>query len=567
MAAKPLIYFGALQYNARDWPNAYKIDSAANSFGSIALGFDNRATVYGIAGDAAGYVYLATDPDTITGHSLFKFHRDGQLMWSAAHGAALFGVAVDASGNIYACGQPADGSTMYFSGSRTGFYTLRKFDASGVQQWAVDGDPGAPNPGNYDFDSSVVVDSNGNVAVGSVTIGEYGPLGGVRQHDPADGSLNWRWNNGKAYGWTVHKITADSSGNVYAGDNSGPNVGFVVKLDSTGAQQWWRNLESGRPVKDLKWHDNAILCLTPYYSHSTWAGSLIKLSDADGSTIWDGSNGPDVVQSNHWDRLDIDSDGNIFIAGAGYGKLDSDAQIVFSGSFVEGFAILLRAIAVVETETPALKIPVGFGLPTLIGDLYTFAPGLPLAIALATPRDRLEFAGVVRPATIYRVYLTGGTGTIELPVSYLTVRRDATSAAITVTCPSITNAQVDAILERTAGTIIVKAGVRFSDGVEQLAEMARASYESIRWDAGSRSSSATLTGRSAGLVANPQTRAARGISYDNLTGGRRRVRCAIDPHLAPGDTLDLGGGETMTVGELTISISASSAVMEAAESA
>ena len=499
MAAKPLIYIGSLQYNVRDWPNVYKVDSADNDFGSIRLGYDNRASVATIRGDSAGNVYFATDRDTISGHSIFKYHRDGQLLWSGNHGASLRGVAFDSSGNIYACGFPANGTEQYYSGSRTGFYTLRKWDSSGVLQWSIDGEPTAINPGNYDYDSSVVVCPDGDIIVGSVTISEPGVIGGIRKHSAATGELIWQWNNDAVgYGLSMRCVAVDAAGIIYGADQTGANATWIVSLDADGELLWSRSLESGRAFYDFGIANDEIVCLTLHSSLSSWPGNLIKLSAADGSTIWDGGNGGDILDSPNVRHLSLDADGNMYVCGSsgGYGALDADGNILWSGLKFEDFGPILTSIVAVETETPALKIPLDFGIPTLIGDLYTAVPGLPLAIALATPRDRLEFVGVVRPATIYRVYLTGGTGTIELPVSYLTVRRDATSAAITVTCPSLTNAQVDAILDRTAGMIVVKAGVRFSDGVEQMAEMARASYESIHWDAGSRSSSATLTGRS-----------------------------------------------------------------------
>lgn len=570
MAAKPLIYIGSRQYNARDWPNVYKVDSADNDFGSIRLGFDNQATVSAIRGDSAGNVYFATDRDTISGHSAFKYHRDGKLLWSGNHGARLMGIAFDSSGNIYACGFPANGTEQYYSGSRTGYYTLRKWDSSGVLQWSIDGEPTAVNPGNYDYDSSIVVCPDGDIVVGSVTISEPGVIGGIRKHSAATGDLIWQWNNeAVGYGLSMRYVDVDASGNVYGFDQTGANAAWIVSLDSDGNLLWSRSLESGRSLYDFGMANDEIVCLTLHSTWSSWPGNLIKLSAVDGSTIWDGGNGAYVLDTPSARSLCLDIDGNMYLCGTNgfYGSLDMDGQYRWSGLKMEDFGPILDCLIAVETEIPALKIPVDFGIPTLIGDLYTAVPALGIGIAPAIPRDLLEFIGVVPLAKVYRVYLTGGTGPIELPISYLTIRRDATTTAITITCPSITSTQVDAILDRTAGMIVVKAGVRFSDGVEQMAEWARAGYSSMRWDEGSRSSSVTLTGLSTDLIANPQTRAARGISYYNMTGGRRRVRCAIDPHLAPGDTLDLGGGETMTVGELTISISASSAVMEAAESA
>jgi hypothetical protein len=88
----------------------------------------------------------------------------------------------------------------------------------------------------------------------------------------------------------------------------------------------------------------------------------------------------------------------------------------------------------------------------------------------------------------------------------------------------------------------------------------------IRYDLGARAASATLTGSAAEAAAvTTQTRVLRGISYRTESSGRRRVRCAVDTFIRPGDTADLGGGETLTVAELVYSVDAFSASLEVAE--
>ena len=87
-----------------------------------------------------------------------------------------------------------------------------------------------------------------------------------------------------------------------------------------------------------------------------------------------------------------------------------------------------------------------------------------------------------------------------------------------------------------------------------------------RFDTGSASASATLSARDSAEVENPKTRIMRAISYRNSASGKRRVRCAIDTYLRPGDTADLGGAETMIVADITYSVSTTQAVMEIAES-
>jgi len=76
-----------------------------------------------------------------------------------------------------------------------------------------------------------------------------------------------------------------------------------------------------------------------------------------------------------------------------------------------------------------------------------------------------------------------------------------------------------------------------------------------------------LAARSDAETADPKTRAMRGISYRQTSDGIRRIRCDIDTYLMPGDTADLGGGETMTVAELVYTVGADQAFMEITEAA
>jgi hypothetical protein len=90
-------------------------------------------------------------------------------------------------------------------------------------------------------------------------------------------------------------------------------------------------------------------------------------------------------------------------------------------------------------------------------------------------------------------------------------------------------------------------------------------FYSMRYDYGSRSGSITLSGSSALVSGFTKTRLITGISYRNEINGIRRIRAMVDTYLQPGDTADLGNGETLTVSEITIYIDEGSAVMEFTE--
>lgn len=210
---------------------------------------------------------------------------------------------------------------------------------------------------------------------------------------------------------------------------------------------------------------------------------------------------------------------------------------------------------------PALPIRLELGLPGWIGDTYTQCPPLALRLALGLPALRREYAGALRLPDVYRATL----GALSLAIRTINIRRGADGAvALTLTVPLSESVTIPALLALDGALLTLYRGVRFLDGAEQLEPMVAVTLASIRADAGARSGTATLSGSAVEITRPPLTRALRGISYRASGSGGARVRCAVDTYLRPGDTADLGGGETMPVVEVTCSISAESAVMEVA---
>jgi len=229
-----------------------------------------------------------------------------------------------------------------------------------------------------------------------------------------------------------------------------------------------------------------------------------------------------------------------------------------SSEYVDGYCVAVSAI-----ETPPLRILTSLATPTWQGDYYSAIPALMMPMAIGLPYGIREYVGLPQP-TIYRLFLTG-TPSLELPLSSFSLRATSTGTALSCVSPGATLTTVDAIEARDTGELVLYRGIRWPSGVEQIDELARVSLDGIRYDAGGSSSSVTLDGVSAVTVSHTQTRVLRGISYRAESGGVRRVRCDVDTYARPGDTADLGGGETIVVASITISVSASSAVMEVAE--
>lgn len=142
---------------------------------------------------------------------------------------------------------------------------------------------------------------------------------------------------------------------------------------------------------------------------------------------------------------------------------------------------------------------------------------------------------------------------LAIPLSSWSLRRDGSGHALTLVTPAYDLAE--AIIAGLGEPItLIQTGV----------SVVSAPLEGVRLDRGASSFSLTLTARSEALPDGGMVQALTGISYRAVSGGLRRVRCAVDLDIEPGDTCDLGGGETLVVAELTARADAASAVMELA---
>jgi hypothetical protein len=174
-----------------------------------------------------------------------------------------------------------------------------------------------------------------------------------------------------------------------------------------------------------------------------------------------------------------------------------------------------------------------------------------------------DYSGARKFPEVYRLYLTG-TPNIELPIASLQCRSDLNTLTLSLVVPALTSALISAIESRITGELVVLKGLRFPSGTEQIDEMLRVPLDSLRYDLGQQSGSASLSG----TVANSgggRVRTLNGISYRNTIGGVRRVRCAVDTYLQPGDTANLGGGETLVVAEIVYAINPNQSTMEIVE--
>ena len=290
--------------------------------------------------DAYGNCYTAGEANTAGGVSygyVAKYNSSGSLQWqrSLSNGSfnlSLFGVAVDASLNVYVVGTTVQtGNTPL---------VLAKYNSSGVLQWQR---AFGPTSGRFSF-ATIALDSSASIYVSySDTSTLYGYVGGLAKfntsgtlqwqrgwYDPAgnryyyggpiavnsntgavyvasglsdvgpanDAFLLLRWDSTGAFGsgpslgnsFSGDKgIALDSAGNVYMSGAMGGISSVLAKFDASGGYQWQRSLTGATSADalygeglsidtggNLKWvlkYGNAPYVLLPFLARLPSDGS------------------------------------------------------------------------------------------------------------------------------------------------------------------------------------------------------------------------------------------------------------------------------------------------------
>jgi hypothetical protein len=217
-----------------------------------------------------------------------------------------------------------------------------------------------------------------------------------------------------------------------------------------------------------------------------------------------------------------------------------------------------------DTEIPPLAIPLGLAQPGTLGDRYIIAPALPLPIAVGLPLPIRELrAGL---PVIYLLRVTGDSTDLALRLSSLQIRRTLQSTLVTLVSPEYRpETLLDLSARKTAGAeLVVMHGVRLPGVPDQLDELLRVPFDSLRWDRGGNRASITLGGRAA-YAPSSFVHHLDEITYRAAQAGKRRVRCRVNTYLRPGDTALLPGSESLVVGEVNIFAAADRAQMDVAE--
>ncbi|MGI0013076.1 MAG: SBBP repeat-containing protein, partial [Nitrososphaera sp.] len=270
-----------------------------------------------VTGESAGF-------DTGTDYATIKYSNTGVQQWAARYNnsGSLNDVAsaliVDASGQVFVTGK--SNSPNFYAD-----YATVKYNASGVQQWAVRYD-GPSSRG--DEASAIAIDNSGNVYVTGksdtafyhdyVTI-KYNAAGTSQWMARYRGVANFRNDEANA-------LAVDNAGNVYVTGKSGDNSGYddyaTIKYNPAGVQQWvarYAGTNSDIAVAlAVDSFGNILVAGTSVGSTSTYDYATIKYNSA-GTEQWGARyEGPGNANSEAA-ALAIDNTGNIIVIGKSQG--------------------------------------------------------------------------------------------------------------------------------------------------------------------------------------------------------------------------------------------------------
>ena len=351
------------------------------------LGSSGGEEGYGIAVDASGNVYVTGyscgDGDwgssAVNGHAgscdafVAKLSNGGALQWHTFLGSSSdevgYGIAVDATGNVYATGySEADWGGSPVS-THSGSYDVfvAKLSNSGSLTWHT-----FLGSSSTDQSYGIAVDASGNVYATGYSEATWGsPVNafsaGIDHEDAfaakldSSGNLTWHTFLGSAdddddtdNNDTGRGIAVDASGNVYVTGFSDADWGspvsafsgdsesdaFVAKLNSSGVRQWHTFM--GSSSRDRGYGiaiDGSANVYVTGSSDATWGSPEIDYAgDSDafaaelsssGTLAWNAFLGSSSEGDSGY-GIAVDASGNVYVTGYSYADWGSPVS-AFSG--------------------------------------------------------------------------------------------------------------------------------------------------------------------------------------------------------------------------------------------
>jgi hypothetical protein len=327
--------------------------------------------------DASGNVYIvgyfsgtvtfgSLTPLTSTGATdifVTKYNNNGIPQWVQMAGGTLgdggFGIALDASGNIYIngffTGTATFGSLTPLTSAGNSDVFVAKYNNSGTPQWVRQG-----GGLNSDYSTKIVSDASGNVYIigffqGSATFGSLAPITGLGLYDcyivkyNTSGTALWAQKASVSSGGAIYgnSVGLDASGNVYitgyfygtatfgslapiASIGSG-NAIFVARLISSDGFFAWvqsptTNFNGGGGGNDIALDALGNVYLTGSFYGTATFGSLPSITSSGASDIFVAKyNSSGVAQwikqaggstnNDEGIRIALDASVNIYITG------------------------------------------------------------------------------------------------------------------------------------------------------------------------------------------------------------------------------------------------------------
>jgi hypothetical protein len=214
-----------------------KYDTSGTLQWQRTLGTSGSTTAgYGIAVDSSGNSYI-TGPSSLSGTQILtaKYDTSGALQWQRTldnSGGSDTGnaIAVDSSGNCYICA--AVTGPMLF---------VAKYNTSGTLQWQ------RTLGTNVQFGFGIAVDASGNVFVNGVSQ-PGGNVGILFAKYDTSGTFQWnRLLDSANFTDLGRSIAVDASGFIYVSGNSNSNVDndmYISKWDTNATLQWQRGIKT-----------------------------------------------------------------------------------------------------------------------------------------------------------------------------------------------------------------------------------------------------------------------------------------------------------------------------------
>ena len=199
-----------------------------------------NSSAYGIAVDASDNIYISGATDGTLGSDahvgltdtfVAKYSSAGAQQWVRQFGSVGDdtgnALATDSQGNVYIAGTTAGSIGSNLSAGLNDFF-LAKYDATGVQQWVnqfgTDSD---------DYATAVTVDASDNIYVAGNTAGSfpgftnYGLQDAFLSRFASNGAGIWLTQYGSSQDDLVHGIALDSSGYIYVTGETDGTLDYV----------------------------------------------------------------------------------------------------------------------------------------------------------------------------------------------------------------------------------------------------------------------------------------------------------------------------------------------------